>query len=72
MQTTPAMRDALRWIIAIVLSVAIGAISAMTDTHAGWLDYIRHGALACIPTLAALKTTLEKELGINTQNQIKP
>jgi hypothetical protein len=61
---TPNLRNALRWIIAIGVSVAIGAISAMTDAHAGMLDYLRHGALACVPTLLALKATLEKELGV--------
>lgn len=58
------MQNWAKWVIAIVISFAFSAISALTDAHCSLVDVARHGAIGPLPTLGALKVTLEKGLGI--------
>lgn len=60
----PAIRNALRWAGALAVAVVWGGVTAMTDGNPSWNDIMRHGLLAAVPTILALKLTLEKSLGI--------
>lgn len=62
----PTMRNAVRWLLAIAVAFLCGAGAALTDGgHPTTQDFIRHGLIVCLPTLMALKATLEKQLGID-------
>jgi hypothetical protein len=53
------MQDWHRWAMTLVLAFASGSIGAMSDPKASWQDILRHGSIAEIPAIAALKMTLE-------------
>ena len=54
-------RDIWRHVIVIVLTFAGGAIATLSDPAPTALLILKHGAIACFPTLTALRMTLEGE-----------
>lgn len=63
---TPVLRTVLVWLLYLLCGFFTGVLILVADTgheHSTW-GYVRSGLIALAPTLAALKTTLEKNLGI--------
>lgn len=58
-----SVRDILRWLLMFVLTFGTGAIQAMVDGHSAPVDMLRHGFIGLLPTIAALKMTLEGKGG---------
>ena len=60
--------NALKWAAAIVVGFAFGAggVCLLSGAHTT-KDYIVMGVVAVMPTLGALKTSLEKQLGVSVQ-----
>ena len=58
--------NALKWAAAIVVGFAFGAggVCLLSGPHTT-KDYIVMGVVAVMPTLGALKTNLEKQLGVS-------
>lgn len=66
---TLAARNSIRWLILLSLGFAFGAGSEFIDPMQPTLrQVIIHGVIAILPTIAALKTTLEKSLGIEKKD----
>lgn len=62
------VRNAVRWICLMIAGAGTGLLICVADPnshHATW-DLIRAAAIAEIPVAAALKTQLEKSLGIGS------
>lgn len=57
--------NALKWLLAILVGFAFGAggVCLLPGPHA-LKDYIVMGIVTVMPTLGALKTNLEKQLGV--------
>ncbi len=51
--------NAWRHAIVIILAFLGGGITCLSDSSITLMDFIRHGAIACGPALAALRMTLE-------------
>ena len=60
--------NGLKWAAAIVVGFAFGAggVCLLSGEHTT-KDYIVMGLVAVMPTLGALKTSLEKQLGVSVQ-----
>jgi dihydrodipicolinate synthase/N-acetylneuraminate lyase len=56
-----------KWLGVLALGAAGGSISAMTDQNAKLADYIKHAILGAAPTIVAIKTNLEKAVGIEPE-----
>jgi hypothetical protein len=52
-------RDIWRWVLTFILTFATAAIQGMTDQHFVLADIVRHGFIGLLPSIAALKMTLE-------------
>lgn len=62
----PTVRNTIRWVILLVVGALTGILVCVADPnsrHQTW-DLIRAAAITEIPVVAALRTQLEKALGI--------
>jgi len=56
-------RDVTRWLLMLVLTFCTGAVEAMIDSKSGAGEIVKHGLVALLPMMAALKLTLEGKGG---------
>lgn len=64
----PTVRNLIRWTVLLVVGAGTGALVCAADAnskHQIW-DFVRSAAITEIPVVAALKTQLEKALGIGS------
>lgn len=64
-------RNAWRYVAMLLMAAAGGIITAASHQGSTLIDYFRDSVIACGPTFAALKMTLEQELGVKENGQAK-
>lgn len=65
------MSNAAKYLGLIVLTFACGVFTSLTESHATAVDIAKHGAIFSLPTILALRTKLEDEIGIKPNDNSK-
>lgn len=55
-------RNAWRYVLVVLLTFLTAALASVGESGATLVLVLKHGAVACIPTLTALRMTLEQSL----------